>query len=478
MPAISSSLFWKFLERFGTQSIQFVLSILIARILSPKEYGIISVLMIFISIATIFVQSGLSSALIQKKKISSIDYSSVLYYSLGISSLLYLLLFFLSDAISQFFLIPELSIVIKFSSVTLFFGAYNSIQIAYASRKMEFKKLFICSFLSGTFSGLVGVILAYTGYGVWALVAQQLLNQILNCLFLSLVVAWRPTWEFSLKGTRSLLNFGLGILGANLVDRLYHNLVSVIIGKKYSSETLALFEKGKQFPLILMDNIDGSIQSVMFPVYSLNQDNLDGLKKVLSKAISMSTFLAFVAMGMMFAMSESFVLFILGKQWLECVPFLQFYCVISSLFPLQTAVLQAVNAIGYSRMYFRIITIKRIVGVMLLVLFSIFFKNILFILIACLLIEIVSIIIIKILAFPKLNYSIKQFFIDVFPNVVLGILILFSTFSVKFLNLGIFHTLIIQTIVGLVSLIGFSYVFKNPSFYYFFNKYLRRSKND
>lgn len=365
--SITGSLFWKLCERFGAQVIQMVVSIVIARILEPTEYGSVAMLAIFINLATVFVESGLSSALIQKTDADDDDRSAVFFYSMSMATLLYFLLFFCSPLIAAFYGMPQLETLLRGLALVLFPGAFNSLQISILSKRMEFKIQAKCSLASVAVAGAVGIALALMGYGAWALVAYQLGNKLLTCLLLHMHLRWLPKLGFSVRNTLGLLKFGVKLLGANLVDTLYHNLESLIIGKKFSAATLAFSDKGKMFPLVLIDNVDGAIQSVMFPSYALKQDDMPGLRKLLLKTISASTYLVFPLMVGLACAAEPLVWIILGDKWMGAVPFLVIYCAISSLFPFQTAGLQALNAIGHSGDYFKVIMVKRLIGLGLLV---------------------------------------------------------------------------------------------------------------
>lgn len=466
MNSISSSLFWKFSERFGTQIVQFVLSIIIARLLTPAEYGIIAILMIFISIATIFVQSGLTSALIQKKDIQVADFSFVFFYSLLLALLLYVVLYFSAPYIATYFSLPDLVPIIRIASVVLFFGAFNSVQTAYASRNMLFRKQFICNFTAALVSGLVGVLFASKGAGAWALVYQQLTLQICLAILLSVVVSWKPKFKLSITNAGTLIRFGGGLLGANLIDKLYHNLVGVIIGRKYSSTALALFEKGKQFPLILMDNIDGSIQAVMFPVYSRCQDNPKDLKQLLRRTISMSSYLSFSAMACLAAAGAPLIRFLLGDKWAECIPFLWSYCLISALFPLQTANLQAIVAIGASQLYFKLILFKRSIGFSLLIVTAYYAENIFVVVLVCLVLEIIAILVNTIPNRIKFDYYPAELWHDVYPNMLVAVTVLAVIWPLMLLPLPNIAILGLQAIAMLIVFPSVSYFFRNPNFRY------------
>ena len=237
---VLSSLFWKFMERGGTQGIQFIVQIVLARLLAPEQFGTIAIVMVFINLAQVFVQSGFNTALIQKKDADELDFSSVFYLSLFVAALLYILIFLTAPFIADFYRDPILMPVLRVLGFTLFFGAFNSIQNAYVSRNMMFKKLFYSSVGAILISGIVGVIAAYMGLGVWALVIQQLINQASITIIMWFTVKWRPKLIFSFKRVRVLFSFGWKLLASSLLDTLYLDLRTLIIGRIYSSSTLAL----------------------------------------------------------------------------------------------------------------------------------------------------------------------------------------------------------------------------------------------
>ena len=463
---VFSSLIWKFLERGGVQVITFVVSILIARILSPHDYGSVALLTIFIQIATVFVQSGLSTALIQKKDADETDYSSVFYYSVVLALIVYLILFFSAGLIADFYSMPELIPILRVMSITLFPGALNALQIAILSKKMQFKKQFYSSLSAAILSGVIGLVLATMHYGPWALVYQQLSYQFVICFVLFFLVKWRPRFLFSFERTKSLLSYGLRLLVARLIDTVYHNMESLIIGKRYSADTLAFCNKGKQFPMTLIDNIDGSVQSVMLPAYSAKQDDKQAIKAMLRKTVSMCTFIAFPAMITLAAMGKPLIGLVLGEKWLDAVPYLQLFCVVSMLFPLQTANLQAINAIGRSDIYLKLMTIKRVLGVFILIVSIFVYDSPFAVVIAAVVIEIVAILVNVPSNIKLLDYNFKDQMKDIMPNLILSAIIGLASYSVLWFNLDYLIAMIVQGIIAIILYISLSIVTKNCNLLY------------
>lgn len=360
---IISSLLWKFLERTGTQLTQFVVSIVLARILSPEDFGLVALVMIFITIANVFVQSGLNTALIQKKDADDLDFSSVFFASMAVACAIYVGLFFSAPAIADFYARSELVPVLRVLSLTLFLGAVNSIQVAYISKHMMFKKLFLRSVGAILPSAVLGIVLALCGFGVWALVWQQLSNVLLAIVVMWFSVKWRPSFQFSFERLKGLLGFGWKLLLSSLLDTGYSNLRGLIIGKVFAPAALAFYNRGEHIPFLVVNNINSSIQSVMLPSLSAIQDDRPQVKRLMRRAIVTSSFLIVPLMMGLAVSAKSVVLILLGEKWLQCVPFVQIYCAIFAFYPIHTSNLSAINALGRSDVFLKLEIIKKIFGI-------------------------------------------------------------------------------------------------------------------
>lgn len=461
---VISSLFWKLMERGGTQGIQFIVQIVLARLLVPNDYGIIALIAIFITIANVFVQSGFNTALIQKKDANETDFSSVFYLSLFVASLLYLIIFFVAPLISEFYDTPQLISVLRVLSITLFFGAFNSIQNAVVSRNMQFKMLFYGSLGAILVSGTIGIVLAYAGFGVWALVAQQLANQFMITVILWFTVKWRPKLIFSFERIKGLFSYGWKLLVSSLIDTLYINLRSLIIGKIYNPAMLGFYNRGDQFPQIIVTNIDGSIQSVMLPTLASEQDNKQRVKELVRRSIVTSSFIVFPLMIGLAITAEPLVKILLTDKWLPCVPFLQIFCASYALYPIHTANLQAINALGRSDIFLKLEIIKKIIGLIILGV-SIFY-GVYAIAIGML---ITGIIATFINAYPNLkllNYSYMEQCRDIIPSLLLSLVMGAVVYNFKWFNMVSWLTLIIQVCVGGIIYIGMAKIFKLECYSY------------
>lgn len=461
---VIQSLFWKLMERGGVQGIQFIVQIILARILSPNDYGIIALLTIFISLANVFIQSGFNTALIQKKNIKEEDFSSVLYISLAVSTLLYIVLFLASPFIADFYKIAELKQVLRVLSIILFFGAFNSIQNAIIARNMQFKKLFIASVFSILISGVVGITLAYSGFGVWALVAQQIINQASITIIFWFTLKWRPKLTFSINRVGNLFSYGWKILVSYLIDTIYMNLRGLIVGKVYTSNMLAFYNRGDQFPQLIVNNLNGSIQSVMLPTLSAEQENIKRVKELVRRSIVTSSFLIFPLMIGLAVVGEPLIIILLTDKWLPCVPFMQIFCLSYALWPIHTSNLQAINALGRSDIFLKLEIIKKILGVIILIISM--FYGVYAIALGQLLSGIISSFINAYPNLKLLNYGYKEQVKDIFPSLILSLIMGLVAYSILFLNLSSYLTLVIQVFIGATVYIGLAKLFKLECYEY------------
>lgn len=465
-PKVISALFWKLLERGGTQGIQFIVQIILARLLLPEDYGTIALIVVFINIANLFVNSGFTTALIQKKDADETDFNSVFYMSSFIAIMLYIILFFTAPIIAGFYEDPLLIPVLRVLSIMILVGVYTSIQNTIVSKKLQFKKSFISSILSGVLSGSVGIVMAYLNFGVWALVPQQLLNQVLFTLTMLFIVKWRPRLLYSSKRVKKLFSYSWKLLVSNIIDTLNNDLSSLIIGKISNSAMLGLYNRGKNFPSLIVENINGSIQSVMLPALSSQQDDINKVKNMVRRSITTSSFLVFPMLVGLAVIAKPLVLVVLTEKWLDAVPFLQIFCLVYAFWPIHTANLQAINALGRSDIFLKLEVIKKILGL------SILFISIRYGVYAIALGSVVSgTISLFINSYPNkklLNYSIKEQMLDIIPSMIIALLMGAIVHSISFLNLSVWPTLILQILSGTVVYIGIAYLLKLECMEYLF----------
>lgn len=464
---VISSLIWKFLERGGVQGVQFILSIILARLVTPEDYGVIALILVFTQIATVFIQSGFNTALIQKKESDDTDFSSIFYLSLLIAIICYLILFFLAPLIAKFYNQEILTPVIRVISITLFFGAVNSVQNAFVSKTMQFKRFFYSSMGAVLGSGVIGVILAFKGFGVWALVAQQLTKDVLICFILWFTVKWRPKLLFSFARVKNLFNFGWKLLCSALLDSIFKNIYNLIVGKVYNSESLGFYNRGQQIPQVISSNLDGSIQSVMLPTLSANNDNPDEVKRITRRSISTSAFVLMPCMFGLAAIAKPLVIVLLTDKWLPCVPFLQLSCISYALYPIHTANLTGINALGRSDIFLKLEIIKKCVillNIVITVPLGIY---------AMVVGQVISGFIATFInAYPNkklMNYSYVEQWRDLMPSFILSLLMAGIVLIMNFIPIIPIVLLLFQISFGIIIYIVLARLFKLEVYYYFIN---------
>lgn len=458
--SVIKSLIFKFTERCGYQGIAFIVQLILARLLDPTDYGVLTLLTIFINVSQVFVQSGLNTALIQRKDVTERDYSTVFYISLTIALFLYAVLFFSAPIIGSFYKMPVLKNVLRVLAINLLPGAFNSIQNAKIAKEMRFKQLMYCTLGAVVLSGIVGIMMAYLGFGVWALVGQQLTNQISVCILMLLVVKWRPKLVFDFNRLKTLFSFGGKLLCSNLIDTVYKELQSLVIGKKYNAGTLGYYNRGKQFPELIVNNLNGAIQSVMLPALSQHQDNKDKMKSMMRRSIVTSTFIIFpISMGLAVC-AEPLISLFLTDKWLPCVPYLRICCFIYAFHPVHTANLQAINAQGRSDVFLKLEIIKKVYGLITLCITVFCFKSPIAIVYGSAITTIISCFVNASPSKKLLNYSYIEQMKDIIPSMILSTVMGGLVYCVTFIGLSNWLTLIIQIVSGIAIYIALATIFK------------------
>ena len=473
---IFTGLFWKFGERISAQLVSLIISIILARLLSPDDYGAVAIVMIFITILNVFVSNGLGNALIQKKEADSLDFSSVFYINIFLGCILYLLLFIFAPYISDFYNMPILTPGLRVLGLRIIFSSINSVQQAYVSRKMLFQRSFWSALIGTIISGGVGIILAYGGAGVWALIVQYLINTCTETVVLWFTVRWRPELHCSIKKARILVSFGWKLLVSGLIDTGYRQLRSLVIGKIYSPSDLAYYNQGDKYPNLIVTNVNTSIGSVLFPVLSKYQDDVVQVKKITRKSIQVSAYVMWPIMIGMCVVAEPMITLLLTEKWLPCVPFLRVFCFSYALWPVHTANLQAINALGRSDLFLKLEVMKKTVG--LICLFFSVNVSPLFIALSLIIADVCSLFINAIPNIKLLGYSISEQLLDLFKPMLLclpsvGLAILIGAFEGTSIVI-----LCLQLLSGSVVYFGLSWLLKFETFTYLCNIVLSRLRGN
>jgi len=457
-----SSVIWKFAEQLGAKVITMVVSIVLARILMPEDYGIITLVTIFITLCDVFVSSGFGQALIQAKEADDTDFSSVFYASLVITAVLYAIIFFTAPLIASFYGNELLTPVLRVMGIRIPVAGINSIQQAYVARQLQFRKFFFATLAGAIVSGAVGIFMAYKGYGVWALVGQYLTNAVMNTIVLWIIVKWRPKLLFSFKRLKGLLSYGWKLLVSALLDTGYNELRSLVIGKKYTSADLAYYDKGKQFPSLIATSVTGSFNTVLLASMSKVQDDREKVKQATRKSIRLSSYILIPCMVGLACVAEPFTKVVLTDKWLPMVPYLQIMCFIYAFYPIHTANLNALQAIGRSDLFLVLEIIKKVIGIGILL--ATMWFGVWWIAVGMTVSTIISALI---NAFPNrklLNYGYLEQIKDLLPAIGISVLMGIPVYFMGYIPINTTLLLVLQIIAGIGLYIGFSALFKVESF--------------
>ena len=357
---VFSGLFWVYLETICAQAVTFVVTIILARLLSPADYGIIALVMVFVNVANVFVTSSFSFALIQKNDADDLDYQTMFWFNIVVSFLLFAVLFVIAPTVANYYDIPLLSPVLRVLALKIPLSAYNSIQLAKVSHDLNFKKSFMSTFGSTILSGAIGIVMAYTGYGIWALVVQVISNILFNTVFLMTIVKWLPKLQFSFIRLLPLINYGWKLLATGFMFTGYSELCKLIIGKRYSADDLGYYDKGTQFPHFIASNVDSTINRVLFPALSNQQDDRIRLKEITRRSAKTSAYIMTPILFGLAITAPTIVHLLLTDKWLPCVPFIQIMCFSWWLQPTQSCSVQGIKAIGRSDIYLKVEIIAKI----------------------------------------------------------------------------------------------------------------------
>ena len=460
-----SGFIFKFAERGASQGISFVVQIIQARILMPEEFGTVALLTVLMLILDVFVTYGFGNSLVVNKKSDDLDFSTCFYFGITFSLVLYAVVYVCSPYISQFFYgREELDILIKVMALRMPIAAVNSVQHAYVAKAMRFRLFFYATLIGTVLSGVVGIIMAYTGFGVWALVAQYLSNAFFNTITLWFMAKWRPKWMFSFKRLKAIYDYGWKILAVGLVDTLFSQIRSLVIAKQYSRSDLAFYNRGVNFPHFGMKLIEPTISGVLFPALSNCNDDQKLMKSITQRVIKTSTFIICGIMCFLFAIAKPLVLVLLTEKWLPCVVFLQIGCFAYLLRPLQVINTSVIRASGRSALLLKLDLLKKGIGLVLLFIAmpfgveAIAWSYVGFNVISTL-----------INIWPNkdiLNYGFMEQLRDLGENLIVGLIMGALVLSVTMMPVGYFPMLVIQCIVGIISYVLVSKLLKTESYSY------------
>ena len=459
---IVSGLLWKFAERILAQLVGFALSIVLARILDPSAYGLIAIVNVFTAITSVFVTSGFSTSLIQSQRVDEMDFCSIFWAAMFVSSIIYAGMFFISPCIASFYKEPCLTSIIRVCSLILFIGAFNSIQGAYVSRHMQFRLFFFASLFGSLGSGAIGIVMAMLGCGVWSLVAQSLANSLINTAVLFFFVPWKPRLLFSMESAKNLMGYGWKILASDLFGTIYNNLRTLILGKVYTTSDLAFYSRGQSFPDLLSTNISSTLSAVLFPALSKISDDMDAMKIAFGRILKCVSFVVFPVMTMLIVVARPLVTVLLTDKWIDCVPFIQIIAVARMMDIVPSQNLQVIRALGRSDIALKLEFIKKPLCLIVTLVSCMFgIEAVAFSWVVCAFIEVL------VDVYPNrllIGYGYRAQAADCLPALLLSLVMGASMLFIGIMPLSPLCLLFLEVIVGAVVYLGLSYAFRLSAF--------------
>jgi len=456
------NILWKFLERGSAVIVTFIVQIILARILDPSDFGLASMITVFVTISTVFVSGGLSNALVQKKDSDELDFSTIFWFNIIVALLLYLILYIVSPYVSSFYGYPQLTAMLRVLSIKILISAINSIQLAYIAKTMSFRFYFFATLIGKFLSGVIGVTVALLGGGAWALIVQTISLVFFETIILWFRVKWRPSFLFSIDRAKRLYSFAINIMFMSIVEILRDQLRTIFIGKKYDSNDLAYYDKGQLFPTNIVTNISSSLTAVMFPVISNSNDNHDKALSICRKWLSMFAYCVFPILLGLAITSKNVIKIVLTDKWIPVVPYLQFACFAYIAWIIEVPIRETLKALGYAKIILNVQIIKTLLAILILLLFL--NKGVYYVALSSLLTAIINISISIFIGKKYLGYKLKYLINDLSSIVFINIVMATFVILISRVSLNIYISLFIQVGLGIFIYLLLSIITKNKIF--------------
>ena len=462
---VLSGIAWSYAERFSAQIVSLIVSVVLARILDPEHYGILALVTVFTTIGDALVIGGFGNALVQKKGADNTDFNSICWVSMGLALCLYGILYICAPMIAAFYEMEQLTAVTRVLGIRLLFSAFNSIQQAYVQKKMIFKKYFFASLSGAVISAVIGVVMALSGSGVWALVAQNLSLTIVSTAVLFFIIDWKPGLRCSWESIRSMWDYGVKMLLSTLTYTIKDNIRSLVVGKYFTAQDLAFYNQGKKYPALLVTDIVESIGKVLFPVMSDRQDDQQENKKIMRFSVQMSSFILLPLILGLLAVSDTFILFLLTDKWAEAAPFMRILCLVYITRPMSTVFQKALLAIGKSNVNL-IHEVATSVLTLLLIVLAVVCKNVQMIAWSYVLVALVGTMFFAVFISKYYGYTFGQILSDYVPALLLSGAMCACVYGVGFLQVNLAVKLLLQIIIGMAVYVLGAKLFKMQAMAY------------
>ena len=454
---IASGMIWRFMERGGIQIVQFVIQIVLARVLSPDDYGVLAILMVFIGFSNTLINNGLGNSIIQRQDTSDVDYNTVFYVQLVIAIFCMVVLFLSAPLIEGYYEIKHLTEYLRVMTMILLVEALSSVQLTVLRKTLQFKKSFLANVLGVVVQGISGIALAIAGLGVWSLIFSQILMKITILISLLVMIRWHPIRVFSFERLKVLFSYSWKLTVAWMIGTLHQQIYSLVVGKFFSTETLGYYNRGQNLPQTLTTTVNETISSVMFPALSLLQDDRERLKTYTRKMMALTAFMVAPIMAGVAGVSRNFVMVALTEKWAPSIPMMQLFCISLGINILSTTNMQAFNSLGRSDVFMKLEIVKR--SISLIFLYIAAHYSIYHVIIVLAIMGIFSLVYNIFPNYKLIGYTVKEQLKDMLPSIAISIVMLATVLLVNMLNLSYLILLILQIIVGVAVYLSLSYIF-------------------
>ena len=462
----ASGMIWKLLEKISAQGMSLIIQIVLARLLLPEEYGLVGLLSIFITISDVFILQGLTTALIQKKDADDIDFSSVFFANIAVSLVLYGILFLTAPLVASFYKESRLTDIMRVLSLNVVIGAIPAVHNAILSRQLDFRKSFYRNISNVLTQGAVGITLALLGFGAWAMVFSRLAGMLVGTVVLCATVKWKPIRVFDTHRVKQLFSYSSKVLATNLLNTVFNNIHSLIIGRAYSAADVGHYQRGQQIPQSMMSAVDGSLTEVLYPTFSKCQSDLTLLKSAVRKSVSTSMFVVLPLLMGLLAVAEPLTLMLLTEKWLPSVPFMQLSCIVCMFWPLSHRS-HALNALGKSNITLKLSLISK--ATTLVMIFVCLRAGIYAIMLGSIFASFIGVCISSYYVKKYIGYTVKELLCDVLPSLLLSLVMCGCVLAVGLLKLPTIVILALQVIAGVAVYVGLSAVFRLKAFAWMLN---------
>lgn len=458
--------FWKGMERICAQLVSTVVSIVLARLLIPEDYSVVSITAIFFSFCNIFISGGLNSSLIQKKDADELDFATILSVNMLMAFVLYAVMFFAAPFLAELYNKPILISAVRVMALSFFINAYKAVVSAKVNSDLQFKKFFWSTIIGTVISAVIGIWMAFRGYGPWALIAQQMSNSFIDALILTFTVHFRARFAFSFARFKRLFAFGGRIFIASIISVIYDQTKPLIVGLKFSATDLAFYNKGQNFPSLITSVSSNTLSSSLFPVMAKAQDQKDVILAMTRRYMRISSFLVFPLMVGFAAISENFVKIVLTDKWLPTVPYIIIFCVSSALKPIQDGNLQAIRAIGRSDIILRLEIIKKTSYFVVILLFVFLTDSPILLAFSGIITSILASLFNTQPNRKLIGYRYRLQILDLLPNFITAILMGVAVFFMNYLPINMYLLVALQIVSGMLLYCGINIIIRSDSFFY------------